>query len=155
MCKLCWSILLLLIVALGGAVYKFGFLGNTLPSEDGRVVIGLSGAERALVLSEMRAFLEAVQVITEGMTEERMDKVAAAARRVGLAAQQGVPAALMGKLPLEFKQLGLDTHRKFDQIALDAEQLGDPGQTLEQVSELLRNCAGCHAGYQLVAVDRE
>jgi len=142
--------LLLLLLVIGGAVYKFGFLGSTLPTNDARVAIQLSDSERALVLSEMRTFLETIQVITEGLTEEEMEKVALAARRVGLAAQQGVPLSLMGKLPLEFKQLGMDTHRKFDQVALDAEQLGDASQTLEQLSVLLRNCAGCHAGYKFV-----
>ncbi len=48
------------------------------------------------------------------------------------------------------KQLGLDTHRKFDRLALDVEQLGDKRQTLEQLGTLLRNCVGCHAAYRLV-----
>jgi L-asparaginase II len=151
-CKLCWITLLLLLLIVGGAVYKFGFLGSTLPSDDARVAIQLTDSERTLVLSEMRAFLETVQVITEGMVDEEMNKVMLAARKVGFAAQQGVPLSLMGKLPLEFKQLGMDTHRKFDQIAMDAEQLGDVSQTLEQLSVLLRNCAGCHAGYKFVTV---
>ncbi len=155
MCKFCWGTLLLLVLVIAGGVYKFGFLGSTLPAGDGRLAIQLNSGERNLVLSEMRSFLEAVQVITEGMTEEDMDKVASAARKVGLSAQQGVPVSLMGKLPMAFKQLGMDTHRKFDQIAMDAEQLGDVGQTLEQLSVLLRNCAGCHAGYSLVAVEAQ
>ncbi len=153
MCRVCWGSLLVVILLIAGAVYKFGFLGSTLPSKDGRLAIQLTSAERTLVLSEMRAFLESVQVITEGVAQEDMKKVADAARRVGLAAQQGVPVSLMGKLPMAFKQLGLDTHRKFDQIALDAEQFGGVGQTLEQLSVLLRNCAGCHAGYSLVAAE--
>ena len=150
MCKFCWGTLLLLILVIGGVVYKFGFIGDTLPSEDGRVAVQLTAAERNLVLSEMRAFLEAVQIITENLPNEKMEEVARAARRVGLAAQKGVPLSLMGKLPMALKQLGLDTHRKFDRLALDAEQLGDKRQTLEQLGTLLRNCVGCHAAYRLV-----
>ena len=55
----------------------------------------------------------------------------------------------MGKLPMAFKQLGFDTHTKFDQLALDAEQMGDSGQTLEQLGVLMQNCVGCHAGYRI------
>jgi len=150
-CKFCWGTLLLLVLVIAGAIYKFGFLGSTVPSRDGRVAIQLTADERNLVLSEMRAFLESVQIITEGVSNEDMEQVAAAARRVGLQAQQAVPVSLMGKLPMEFKQLGLDTHRKFDQLALDAQQLGAPEHTLEQLGVLLRNCIGCHAGYRLVA----
>jgi len=147
MCKFCWGVLLLLLLVIAGAVYKFGIKGSALQDEDGRLSIQLSKAERNLVLSEMRAFLTAVQAITEASMADRMKDAAAAARRVGMAAQGDVPLALMGKLPLEFKQLGMSTHRSFDQLALDAEQLGDRDHTLTQLAELMRNCVACHAAY--------
>jgi len=34
-------------------------------------------------------------------------------------------------------------------LALDAEQLGDPEQTLEQLSVLTQNCVACHAAYRI------
>lgn len=43
---------------------------------------------------------------------------------------------LIGGLPLEFKQLGFSVHRDLDQIALDAESLGDRDHTLKQFSHL-------------------
>jgi len=90
-----------------------------------------------------------VQQITEGLAAKNMQQVAKAARTVGREAQQAVPGSLMGKLPLGFKKLGFDTHAKFDQLALDAEQLGDPAQTLEQLSALTQNCVACHAAYRI------
>jgi hypothetical protein len=78
-----------------------------------------------------------------------MELVAKAARSVGRTAAQAVPGSLMGKLPIEFKQLGHATHGSFDQLAMDAEQLGDPGHALEQLSGLLNNCVACHATYQI------
>jgi cytochrome c556 len=54
----------------------------------------------------------------------------------------------MGKLPLAFKQLSVDTHAKFDELALDAEQLGDPDHTLAQLNRLMQNCVSCHAAYR-------
>ena len=78
-----------------------------------------------------------------------MQAVAESARSAGLAAQQGVPGSLMGKLPVEFKKLGYDTHAKFDELALDAEQLGDEEHALSQLGVLMQNCVACHAAYRL------
>jgi cytochrome c556 len=52
---------------------------------------------------------------------------------------------------MSFKQLGLDTHTRFDQMALDAEQLGDREHTLSQLSSLLQNCVACHAAYRIAS----
>jgi hypothetical protein len=60
-----------------------------------------------------------------------------------------VPPALMTKLPIEFKTLGLSVHRDFDQIALDAEGLGMPKHTLGQLSAVMQKCVACHKTYQL------
>ena len=78
-----------------------------------------------------------------------MEMISKAGRKVGTAAQQQVPGPLAAKLPLEFKKLGFDTHGKFTQLALDAEQLGDKQHTLTQLSELTQNCVACHAIYKI------
>ena len=44
----------------------------------------------------------------------------------------------MKKLPLEFKKLGMGTHKAFDQLALDAADLGDKGHTMQQLGELMQ-----------------
>jgi len=151
MCKLCWTLLILLLLALGGAAYKWVVLGSVEAAPDGRQAIRVTEEERNLVLGEMRDFLVAVQAIVDAVNRAALDEAAAAATKVGMAAQQGVPPQLMGKLPLAFKKLGFDTHRKFDELALDARQLGDPSHTLSQLGRLLTNCTACHASYSLVA----
>ena len=148
-CKLSWSVSGVLFIAILAMGYKFMFVGSVVPSTDGRQAIVLDPAERDLVLMEMRMFLDSVQRITKAVTEEDMKTVVKAAREVGAAAQAAVPGTLMGKLPMAFKKLGFDTHTKFDSLALDAEQMGDPKQTLEQLSTLMNNCVGCHATYQI------
>ena len=148
-CKLSWSVSGILFIAILAMGYKFMFVGSVVPSTDGRQAIVLDPAERDLVLMEMRMFLDSVQRITKAVTEEDMKTVVKAAREVGAAAQAAVPGTLMGKLPMAFKKLGFDTHTKFDSLALDAEQMGDPKQTLEQLSTLMNNCVGCHAAYQI------
>ncbi|WP_457673150.1 hypothetical protein [Thiolapillus sp.] len=149
MCKLCWTILILLLLALAGAVYKFGFVGSVERAPDGRLALQLSADERNMVLGEMRAFLVAVQNVIAATNAEDMEAAAEAARAAGMPAQQSIPAALVAKLPMEFKKLGFSTHRKFDELALDAAQLGDPQHTREQLAALMNNCIACHATYSL------
>lgn len=148
-CKICWSITALLIFALVGGVYKFMVQGSVTTSTDGRNALMLEPVERDLVLAEMRGFLTSVQQIAQGISVQDMKLVSEAAHRVGTAAAQEVPASLMGKLPLEFKKLGFDTHNKFDELALDAEQIGDPAHSLQQLSALMNNCLACHQAYRI------
>jgi hypothetical protein len=139
--------LLLLIIAAG--FYKFILQGSTTESTDGRTEILLNDSERNLVLAEMRAFLASVQQINQGIAEDNMTLVAEHARKSGKTAQTGMPGTLVGKLPLQFKKLGGDTHAKFDQLAMDAEDLGDKDQALQQLSALMKNCVSCHAAYRI------
>jgi len=143
---------LVLIIAAGA--YKFMIQGSVEKSQDGRLALQLDAEERDLILAEMRAFLESVQQITEAITEKDMEGIAEQAKKVGRAAQGEVPGSLMGKLPLEFKKLGFDTHSRFDQLALDAEQLGDEQHSLTQLSVLMKNCVACHAVYRIEVTDR-
>jgi hypothetical protein len=154
MCKLCWALLAVMILVTGGLTYKFMIQGDTVTGTDGRAALQLNGAERDLVLSEMRAFLVSVQQITKGIAENDMELVAEYASRVGRAAQQDVPMSLMGKLPIGFKKLGLSTHAAFDQLALDAREFGGRDQTLAALHELMNNCVACHAAYRIETISK-
>lgn len=147
--KLCGGIILLLLLVISGGIYKFIFQGTTSAGSDGRNVIHLTESERDLVLTEMRAFLNSVQKITQGVANNDLQLISEFARKAGTAAQAGVPGTLVGKLPLEFKQLGFDTHRKFEQLAMDNDDLGDSSQALIQLSNLMENCVACHAAYRI------
>ncbi|MEE9352288.1 MAG: cytochrome c [Thiotrichaceae bacterium] len=149
MCKVCWILVLIFGLASGGLAYTFLIKGETVAASDGRSAILLVEGERDLVLSEMRAFLDTVQIIITAANKEDMDTVVKAARSVGFAAQQGVPTSLMKKLPISFKQLGMATHKAFDQLAIDAGDLGDKQQVMEQLGELMGNCVTCHATYRI------
>jgi len=144
------SLLLSLSIVLNGVMfYRFIIAGAPVEMADQRTAIILEEGERELVLAEMRQFLIAVQGITQAIRKENMDNVVKEARAVGTTAAAAVPASLMGKLPLEFKQLGLKTHQNFDAIALDAESLGDGAHAMEQLGQLLDNCIACHSTYQI------
>ena len=152
--KKCLVIIGFLLFVIVGGIYKFIFQGSASESNDGRMGIHLNAGERDIVLTEMRAFLESVQKITKGITENNMKLVEESARHVGTAAQGAVPGTLVGKLPIEFKKLGFDTHTKFDQLALDAEEFGDANHALLQLSALMQNCVSCHAAYRISQPDK-
>lgn len=147
--KKCLSIVTVLLLVISTGVYKFIFQGSVSKSSDERTAILLNVDERALVLNEMRAFLTSVQQISLGLSRNDMTLVADSARKSGKAAQAEMPGTLVAKLPLQFKKLGSDTHRKFDQLAMDAEDLEDESHAMEQLSTLLTNCVNCHASYRI------
>ena len=148
MSKKCTGIIVLLLLVIAGGIYKFIFQGSASVGTDGRMAIHLTAGERDLVLTEMRVFLESIQQLTTGITANDMQLVAEYARKSGKAAQGEVPGTLVGKLPVQFKKLGFDTHAKFDQLALDAEEFGDGDHALSQLSILMKNCTACHAAYR-------
>jgi len=145
----CCIAALVLAAITGALAYLFLWKGEVVPASDGRTAILLAPGERDLVLAEMRAFLQASQQILDAASRGAVDGIAESARSVGAAAQHGVPASLVGKLPAEFKMLGFDTHSQFDILAADAEQLGDPTHSLQQLADLMRNCVACHAAYRI------
>ena len=148
--KLCWFLVVTLLAVSGVLVTKFVIVGNTVQGTDNRIAIVVQPAERNLVLTEMRAFLVSVQAVMNAALAGDMSAVAKAARKSGAPSQDQVPSSLVGKLPLSFKTMGFDTHRAFDQLALDAEQLGDPEHSLQQLGNLMNNCIACHQAYRLV-----
>ena len=147
--RICWVLVSLLLLLSGGLAYKFMFQGSVGAASDGRTAIYLEQSERDFVLAEMRTFLLSVQQITTGLSTNDMQQVADAARQVGAAITRQVPGSLMGKIPMGFKRIGMDTHGKFDQMALDAKEVGDKGLVMEQLAELMQNCVACHAIYRL------
>jgi hypothetical protein len=148
-----WTIITLLsLLANGVLLYILVIGGKTTQmsgTDDTRTAIVLNDSERALILTEMRGFLSAVQNMNNALAANDMTTVASSAQAVGSAAAQGVPVTLMTKLPLQFKELGLATHKGFDQLAMDARDLGDAKQSLQQLGQLMNNCVACHATYQL------
>ena len=119
------------------------------PVDDGRVVLELSPGERAMLLEEMRLFLDGMRKMTGALGQQDMSAVAEAARGMGQKMVHEAPPALRAKLPLEFRQLGSSVHRDFDQIALDADSMKDASYSLTQLSATLQKCVSCHTYYQI------
>ena len=143
------AIIALLFLVIGVMAYKFIVAGSTEKTEDRRVAVILESGERALMLREMREFVVGLQAIADALSREDMKDVATAARQMGTTRSHDVPAAIIGKLPLEFKTLAFGVHRGFDAIAMDAEGIGMPKHTLGQLSDVLQKCVACHASYEV------
>ena len=119
--------------------------------KDSRTAVRLSGAEREHLRQGMRVYLESVQGIVDAVTRGRLQRIAEAARPSGMASVEGVPLAMMTKVPPEFTMLSVDTHRRFDALATDAAAARDKGEALKQLNDILANCTACHGSYRIVA----
>ncbi len=150
--KLAQIALLLWIATI--AVFAWFFIrGNTTSGTDGRTAVVLQANERDLILTEMRGMLASTQGILEGAIQGDLQRIAKAASAAGMDAAADVNPALMAKLPIEFKQLGLSVHRDMDEIAKAAEGGKPAPELLKMASNVLTKCVGCHAGWQLKATN--
>lgn len=153
----CPLIVVLLGASLLAVLVFFGVIGRAAApdaaSSDQRARLPLTVAERDIVLGEMRGLLASTQTILDAALSNDLPRAAVAARAAGMGEVEHIPleirGPLIGKLPLEFKQLGFSVHRDFDQIALDAESLGDRDHTLKQLAKLMQKCVACHASYAI------
>jgi len=121
---------------------------HAVPQEQ-RAAIHLTTEEKAHIHQEMRLFLSVTQKIVASAAANDMKKVAESAREAGMAAAHEVPAKLREKLPMQFKKLGQATHQGFDDLARDADSLGDANHALRQLGQVMDNCVSCHAVYRI------
>lgn len=140
------------VLALALFATQAGAQNQAIPAQSGndqRQEIQLEPAARSLVLEEMRQFLSGVQQMTEALSRDDLKTVAKAARGLGMQAAHEVPDAVKAQLPMGFKQLGFSVHKDFDQLALDADNLGDGKYAMKQLSITLKKCVACHTTYQI------
>lgn len=114
-----------------------------------RETLSLTSEQAEHVRIEMRGFLVSLQGIQEGLAREDFEAVAKMARLSGRAAPVAAPPGLGEALPEPFRELGGATHMAFDQLAMDALEVGDVQLSLEQLGGLMQNCIQCHSRYRL------
>jgi hypothetical protein len=118
-------------------------------SAESRTVVELSPDERESLRRGMRAYLESVHAIVTSLAEHRISAVSGAAGRVGMGMVDDVPPSLAVKLPVDFVILSVDTHQRFDALALAASQGATKGDVVQHLRDILTNCTSCHAMYRL------
>ncbi len=136
------------------AVFAWFFVrGNTAPGTDNRTAIMLAPGERALILSEMRGLLAGVHDMLDAINRNDMRQVASTARSVGTASAADVNPAIMAKLPLPFKQLGISVHHDMDDLAAAADS-GKPAAELQaMLTNTMTKCVACHSAWQLKSAE--
>jgi len=120
--------------------------------KDERKALNLEPSERAMILLEMRQFLNGIQIMTDALSRDDLKTVAQATKPLGNLATHDIPDTLKAKLPKEFKQIAFAVHGGFDQLAMDAESLGDTKHTQKQLGNILKNCVTCHSMFQIHAM---
>lgn len=149
-----WSLIAILLwVVLVAALALLFVKGMTKPGADGRTEITLAAQERDQILGEMRELLKAVHgvVVWAGGPDQAADRQAAGqtARKAGMGMAADVNPALMAKLPLPFKQMGMSVHKDFDGLADAIAQKETPQQVLQRLSSITARCTTCHDLYRL------
>jgi hypothetical protein len=151
---LCWITLGLWIVTIGVAGWFF-VQGWTTQGRDGRMQIVLAPTERDLILGEMRILLKAVHGVVTGLAVQNQEadraQIEQAARSAGMAMAADVTPALMAKLPLPFKQMGMSIHKDMDALADAIVQKETPQQILQRLSSMTARCTTCHDLYRFSA----
>ena len=151
---LCWIALGLWIVTIGVAGWFF-VQGWTAQGNDGRTHIVLAPTERDLILGEMRLLLKAVHVVVTGLAaqDQAADRtqMEQAARSAGMHMAEDVNPALMAKLPLPFKQVGMSIHKDMDALADAIANKETSQQILQRLSSMTARCTACHDMYRFSA----
>lgn len=127
--------------------------GWTTKGSDGRAEVLLAPAERDLILGEMRQLLKAVHGVVTGLAGQDQpadrQQIEQAARAAGVGMAADVNPAIMAKLPLPFKQMGMSIHRDMDALADAVAQQETPQQILQRLSSMTARCTTCHDMYRL------
>ncbi|MDH5625051.1 MAG: hypothetical protein OEY21_03005 [Nitrospira sp.] len=150
--RLCMASIVLWLVTLAAGGWLF-VKGWTTTGSDGRVEILLAPVERDQILAEMRQLLKAVDGVVRGLGESQPDLQAmqGAARAAGMDMAADVEPAIMAKLPLPFKQMGMSIHSDMDALADAIARQETPQQILRRVSSMTARCTACHDMYRLAA----
>lgn len=151
---LCRITLGLWIVTIGVAGWFF-VQGWATQGTDGRIQIVLAPTERDLILGEMRMLLKAVHGVVTGLAVQNQEadraRIVQAARSAGMAMAADLNPALMAKLPLPFKQMGMSIHKDMDALADAIVQKETPQQILQRLSSMTARCTTCHDLYRFSA----
>lgn len=148
-CMVAVVLWIMTIAALGWFFVK----GLTAKGSDGRTEILLAVAERDHILAEMRQLLKAVDGVVRGLGEPQPDvkQIEETARAVGMKMAADTEPAIMVKLPLPFKQMGMSIHKDMDALADAIVQNETPQQILRRLSSMTARCTACHDMYRFKA----
>lgn len=148
LCAICIALWVVTLVVAGW----FFVQGWTAQGADGRIQIVLAPVERDLILGEMRMLLKAVHGVVTGLAglDQGPDRaqIEQAARSAGMEMAEDVNPAVMAKLPLPFKQMGMSIHQDMDALADAVVKNETQQQILQRLSSMTARCMTCHDMYR-------
>lgn len=132
-----------------GIIWGVVGTGSGQPPGDPRQRLTLPPQGRDKVLAEMRHMLESVNGVLRGVAAGDLAAAEKAARAAGTAMAVEMDPAMMQQLLPAFRELGLQTHRAFDELA-DRLKAGGTGEdAIRGLAGVTGNCVACHALYRL------
>jgi len=150
-CRIALGLWVMTIAVVGWFFVK----GWTTQGTDGRTQIVLASAEQDLILGEMRMLLKVVHGVVTGLAahdqEANRAQMAQTARSAGMDMAADVNPALMAKLPLPFKQMGMSIHQDMDALADAIVKKETSQRILQRLSSMTARCTGCHDMYRFAA----
>jgi cytochrome c556 len=130
----------------GAPAHEHGPTAAARQVPDTRRQVSLMPAERDAVLAEMRTMLGSVSGVLHGLTTNDHQAIEKAARASGMA--MAVDPTLEQKLPQQFLEIGMATHKKFDQLADLARTRAPADQVIRSLADVTTSCVACHAMYR-------
>ena len=130
----------------GTPAHEHGATAHASQVTDTRRQVSLMPAERDAVLAEMRMMLGSVSGVLHGLTANDHQAIEKAARASGMA--MAVDPTLEQKLPQQFLEIGMATHKKFDQLADLAGTRAPADQVIRSLADVTTSCVACHAMYR-------
>lgn len=119
------------------------------PSTDTRQRLVLGPAQRQMMLAEMRLMLESVSGILQGLASGDRPAAEKSARRSGMTGSADMDPHIQTRLPRQFLELAIHTHRGFDTLADQIKAGRGQVDILRELARLTGNCVACHAAYRL------
>lgn len=114
---------------------------------DARERVSVTPAERDAIRGEMRTMLHSLSGIMQGMIAGDLQMAQQAARASGT--RTLLDTSLQKKLPPDFRQLSMRTHKRFEELA-DTIKTGTARDTvLKRLAAIMASCVTCHDTYRL------
>lgn len=116
-----------------------------------RQTVEVSAVERAHLLTEMNAFLGAINGINAALSSKDFEQVETLAKAMGPKGGHSDPVAkaVHDKLPSEWFALAKPTHQNFLAIANEARNNPSVEAVLGKVAATTQQCVACHSAFQL------
>jgi hypothetical protein len=129
---------------------EHGMMGGetTKPAPETRQAVALTAGERAMVLAEMRGFMESVQGVLSAVAAKDAKALAEAAGKSGMKVMGHLPMATRAKFPPALMAMGRATHMGFDSLAADAAGGTVPADTVARLATISGQCVACHASFR-------